>query len=106
MYNYNTLEINNQLGLYIFELLLKDNSNNTQAIRCIKKTQNGNLINKDNKIYYNNIKKYKLTIIDGNLNSPSIIIKNDINNNIYQNDLLRLEINKISDYLELNYYIK
>ena len=107
---YNSLHTEKQMELYIFELLLKDNSNNTHVIRCIKKSNNGNIINKNDKIYYNNIKKYKLTIIDGNLNIPSIIVKNDINNlldkNMYFYDSLKLEFNKISDFLELNYSIK
>jgi hypothetical protein len=115
MYNYNynknnILEKNSQLGLYIFELLLKDNSNNIQIIRCIKKHTNGNIISQNNQIYYNNIKKYKLTIIDANLNLPSIIVKNNFNNlldkNMHYNDSLRLEFNNISDFLELNYFIK
>ena len=116
MYNYNSsiiytkqnsLQTTENTGLYIFELLLKDNSHNTHVIRGIKKNNYGNLINKNNNISYNDINKYKLTIIDGNSNNPSIIIKKKLlDSNIYKDNKITLELNNVNNFLEFNYFIK
>ena len=107
-YTYKNNENDSQT--YIFELILKDKSNNLKIIRRIKKCNQGNLVSIDDNISYNTIEKYKLTILDINYPDKPIIIKNYIKHtlttNTYLTDDIYLEINEIStNLLEFNYHI-
>ena len=103
-YNYNIYSNNKtNNGTYIFELILKDKLNNYHVIRRIKKSNKGKLISQNDKINYNFIDKYKLTILNLNDIDNPIIIKDEINNNlsnmVFNYDDIYLEINKTSDNL-------
>ena len=106
MYNIDNIDTNK----YIFELVLKDTNDNNIIIRKIKKTNKGNIISQNDKILFNSIYKYKLTIINLNNIDKSIIIKNDINKNkpkiIFNNNDIYLEINQTpSKLIEFRYVI-
>ena len=95
---------------YIFELIIKDNSNNIKVIRRIKKCNQGNLVSIDDNLLYNMIDKYKLTILDINFPDKPIVIKkcidNSLNTNSYLTNNVYLEINQTSNnLLEFNYHI-
>ena len=105
IYNYN--EVN--LQTYIFELVLKDTSNNSKIIRKVQSGKQGNLISLHDNILYNNIKKYKITILDCNNPEKNIVIKNcinhNLNSNIYFNNNIYIEINQRQKYMDINYNI-
>lgn len=94
---------------YIFELLLNDEEYNSKIIRCIKKCNQGKIITSDDNILYNNINNYKLSIIDANYPTESIVISEYINHNllsnIYFDSKVYLEVNKKNELLNMNYYI-
>jgi len=97
--------------LFIFELILTNNSNESTIIRKIKKNNHGNLLSSQDNILYNLINKYKLTVI--NINNPDnpIIIKNNLNHNlssnVFLNDKIYLEIIYNSNNLmEINFQIQ
>lgn len=107
-YNYKTNETDSQT--FIFELILKDKSDNNIIIRKIKKSSQGSLISNEESILYNNITKYTLTVID--LNNPEypIIIKDRfdtmLSSNTFLNDMIYLEIIQgMNNYAEINYNI-
>jgi hypothetical protein len=107
-YNYKTNEIDSQT--FIFELILKDKSNNIVIIRKIKKSYQGALITNEESVIYNNIDKYTLTVID--LNNPEypIIITDTFNTmlsiNTFLNDMIYLEIIQgENNYTDINYNI-
>ena len=93
----------------IFELILKTKNNENHIIRRIKKSNQGVLITPEDTIKYDLIEKYKLTCID--INSPEniICIKDNIDHNIttntFMNDMIYLEINKTSNYMNICYNI-
>jgi hypothetical protein len=107
-YTYKNNEIDSQT--YIFELVLKDKFNKVRIIRRIKKCNQGNLLSSDDNIFYNMIKKYKLTVLDANYPDKSIIIKESVNHNLssttFINNDIYLEINQIKNNLmDFNYHI-
>lgn len=111
-YNYsNHIYINNKDNntTYIFELILKDKTNNYHVIRRIKKSNKGKLISQNDNMYYNLFDKYKLTVLNINdINNP-IIIKDNIDNSspnmIFNYNDIYLEINKTSDNLMVFKYL-
>ena len=107
-YNYKTNETDSQT--FVFELILKDKSDNNIIIRKIKKSSQGSLITNEESILYNNINKYTLTVID--LNNPEypIIIKDQfdtmLSTNTFLNDMIYLEIIQgTNNYTDINYNI-
>jgi hypothetical protein len=107
-YTYKNNEIDSQT--YIFELILKDKFNKLRVIRRIKKCNQGNLLSADDNIFYNMIKKYKLTVLDANYPDKSIIIKESVDHNLssttFLNNDIYLEINQIKNNLmDFNYHI-
>ena len=100
----------NDSQTFIFELLLKDHSNNIHVIRRIKKSNSGNLISPDDNIKYNNIKKYKLSVFDINKPNDSIKIKENINHRMlsttFINEKIYIEINQLNNELmNFNYHL-
>ena len=59
---------NNEQGsqIFIFELVLTNDKNETSTIRRIKKGNQGNLISSDDSIKYNKIDKIKISVLDSN----------------------------------------
>ena len=107
-YTYKNNEIDSQT--YIFELILKDKFNKLRVIRRIKKCNQGNLLSADDNIFYNMIKKYKLTVLDANYPDKPIIIKESVDHNLssttFINNDIYLEINQIKNKLmDFNYHI-
>ena len=105
IYNYNQANSN----IYIFELILKDNFNNLKIIRKIQSGKQGNLVSYNDNILYNNIKKYKITILDYNNPEKNIVIKNcidhNLSSNIYFNNNIYIEINQRQQFMDINYNI-
>jgi len=97
---------------YIFELVLKNNTNQPIIIRKIKKSEQGTLLTSEDTIHYNMIEKYKLTVI--NINDPEkiIVVKsnfdNSISTNTFMNNMIYIEMtcdsnkNLIFNYMILN----
>jgi len=103
-----TYRINeNEDELFIFELILKNNNQESNKLRIIKNTRSGKLISINDNLLYNNIKKILLSAI--NINNPVKEFKIDcilnqvnkqtiiLNNNIY------VEFYDNNGYLEFNY---
>jgi len=103
-----TYRINeNEDELFIFELILKNNNQESNKLRIIKNTRSGKLISINDNLLYNNIKKILLSAI--NINNPVKEFKIDcilnqvnkqtiiLNNNIY------VEFYDNNGYLESNY---
>jgi hypothetical protein len=107
-YIYKNTEIDTKT--YIFELLLKDKDYNSKIYRCIKNSNRGKLITSNDNILYENIDNYKLSFVDIINPDKSIIINEFINHNlssnIYIDNKICIEINKIKDkLLNMNYKI-
>lgn len=107
-YTYKSNEADSQT--YIFELILKDKSNNVNVIRRIKKCNQGNLITNEENIQYKNVEKFKLTVIDMDFPNKIIVIKEQINHSLttttFNNNDIYLEINeKNNGLMDFNYHI-
>ena len=107
-YNYSRTETDQQL--YIFELILKTITDEDKIFRCIKKNNQGSILNSDNNILFDTVTKFKLTVLNINNLNNQIIIKKVINHSINSNTFLTneiyLEFNKTNNNLiELNYNI-
>lgn len=103
---------NNEAGsrTYIFELIIKDKSNNVKVIRSIKKCNQGKIVSTNDNICYDTINKYKLTVLDINYPDKPTIIKEKVNNFLTTNSYLvkniYIEINQTTNnMLEFNYSI-
>jgi hypothetical protein len=103
---------NNEIdtNTYIFELLLKDKDYNSKTFRCIKNNKQGKLITSNDNILYEDIENYKLSFVDVINPEKSIIINEYINHtlssNVYIDNKICLEINKIKNkLLNINYHI-
>lgn len=100
----------NDSQTYIFEIILKNKSNNYQVIRCIKNANQGKIITNDDYILYDTIVKYKITLINVKHPNDPIIIKNNFDSslttNTHLNDDVYLEMNQTMEkYLEMTYNI-
>ena len=89
--------------IYIFELILKDKSNNINTIRHIRKCNQGNIVSDEDNIKYDLIEKYKLTVIDVNYPDKIIFVEEDLDhslsiNTFYNNDIY-LEISQNANKL-------
>ena len=104
-YTYKTSETDGTT--LIFELTLRTKNNENQIIRKIKKTNQGILIAQDDMINYDIIDRYRLTIIDINYPDKIIHIKNTIEHNLstntFMNEMIYLEINEISGFMNICY---
>lgn len=103
---------NNEAGsqTYIFELIIKDKTNNVKVIRSIKKCNQGKIVSTNDNICYDTINKYKLTVLDINYPDKPTIIKEKVNNFLTTNSYLvkniYIEINQTTNnMLEFNYSI-
>jgi hypothetical protein len=97
-------------NIYIFELVLKDKSNNDNIIRHIMKGNQGNIVSDENNIKYELIQKYKLTVIDVNYPDKIIIVEDNLDHtitmNTFYNNNIYLEISQtINKLLCFNYKI-
>lgn len=96
--------------IFIFELILKDKSNNLKVIRRIKNCAQGNLLSSNDNIIYNSINKYKLTIFDVNYPKKIIIVKELLNHtietNTYKKNNIHIEISQThNNLMAINYNI-
>jgi hypothetical protein len=107
-YIYRSVEDDSQI--FIFELVLKNNMNESNTIRKLMKHTTGNLITLEDNIMYNDIDKFKLTIININFPDEPIVIKHmidhNLSTNIFLNDTVYIEINNtINNIMLINYTI-
>ena len=107
-YIYKNNELDSQT--FIFELILKNSSNQTQTIRKIKKSNQGVIISSDDMIKYHMIDKYLLTVIDINNIKEPIVVKDTINHmlstNTFMNNMIYLElIEGPNNFLNINYHL-
>lgn len=104
-YTYKTSETDGTT--LIFELTLRNKNNENQIIRKIKKSNQGILLAQDDMINYDIIDRYRLTIIDINYPDKIIHIKNNIDHNLstntFMNEMIYLEINEVSGYMNICY---
>ncbi len=103
---------NNEQGsqIFIFELILKDNSGELNTIRKIKKGNQGNLISSLESIQYDLIDKVKVSVLNTNDINNEIKARLTIDHTTTYTTLISneiyLEFNKNSyGYLECNYNI-
>lgn len=103
---------NNEQGsqIFIFELILKDNSGELNTIRKIKKGNQGNLISSLESIQYDLIDKVKVSVLNTNDINNEINTKITIDHTTTYTTLMSneiyIEFNKNSyGYLECNYNI-
>jgi len=103
---------NNEQGsqIFIFELVLTNDKNETSTIRRIKKGNQGNLISSDDSIKYNKIDKIKISVLDSNnLNNQiqaKIVLDRTTTYTTYITNEIYIEFNKNnSGFLECNYNI-
>ena len=94
--------------LYIFELILKISNNEEEIFRCIKKSNQGSI--DIDKIEFDTVNKFKLTVLNINSLETPIIFKKLIDHSIKSNTFLTpdiyLEINKTkNNFIEFNYNI-
>jgi len=105
-YNYTNIESDTQL--YVFELILTTNTYNNKIFRCIKKVSRGK-IDIDDKILFDTINKFKLTVLNINSIDEPIILKKIINHNndsnTYSTNKIQLEINRDNDLITFLYNI-
>ena len=107
-YTYRTVEDDSQI--FIFELVLKNNINESNTIRKLMKHTTGSLITLEDNIIYNDIEKFKLTIIDINFPDKPIVIKQTIDHNlstnIFLNENVYIEISQtFNNIMLINYTI-
>jgi hypothetical protein len=96
--------------IYIFELILKDKSDNINIIRHIRKCNQGNIVSDEDNIKYDLINKYKLTVIDVNYPDKVIFVEelldHSLTMNTFYNNNIYLEISQnINKLLCFNYKI-
>lgn len=103
---------NNEQGsqIFIFEIVLKDDENEVNTIRKIKKGNQGNLISSTDSILYQKIEKVNISVLDTNNMNDQINAKVSIDHlatyTTYVTHDIYLEFNKNSKgFLECNYNI-
>ncbi len=103
---------NNEHGsqIFIFEVVLKDDDNEINTIRKIKKGNQGNLISSTDSILYQKIDQVKVSVLDTNNINDQINAKISIDHSAtyttYVSHEIYLEFNKNSKgFLECNYNI-
>lgn len=105
-YTYKSSEDNSQI--FIFELILKGNNTNT-IIRKIKKNSSDTLISIDDNINYEQVEKFKLTVIDiNNPDNPTIIkhhINHELSTNVFVNDMIYIETYPSNNMMIMSYHI-
>jgi len=107
-YTYRTVEDDSQI--FIFELVLKNNMNESNIIRKLMKHTIGSLLTLEDNIMYNAIEKFKLTIIDINSPDKPIVIKHmidhNLSTNVFLNDTVYIEISQtFNNMMLINYTI-
>jgi len=103
---------NNEQGsqIFIFEIVLKDDENEVNTIRKIKKGNQGNLISSGDSVLYQKIEKVNISVLDTNNMNDQINAKISIDHSAtyttYVTHDIYLEFNKNSKgFLECNYNI-
>ncbi len=107
-YTYRTVEDDSQI--FIFELVLKNNMNESNTIRKLMKNTIGNLLTLEDNIMYDSIEKFKLTIIDINFPDNPVVIKymidHNLSTNVFLNNIVYIEISQtINNIMLINYTI-
>ena len=107
-YIYKSSEDDSQI--FIFELILKSKeSDNKTIIRKLKKNSIDTLISYEDNIMYNDVDKFKLTIIDINNPDKPTIIKHHLNHeltiNVFINDRIYIETYSSNNMMIMNYNI-
>jgi len=107
-YSYTSVE--NSEKLYLFEIIITNTNNTNLIIRKIKNSIIDKIISLEDQIYYDNINKIKINIIDINNPKKNAEIKIKLNNKIKSNSIsskkINLEISRITlGYTEINYQI-
>ena len=108
-YTYTHTETNSQI--FIFELILKTKNHQQQVIRKIRKSNQGSLITFEDNILYQQIYKYKLTVLNANAPNDRIVVKDSLNHSLttstFMNDNIYIEINQgKQNLMEFNYFIR
>lgn len=90
----------NNSQIFIFEIILKDNNNELNTIRKIKKYNQGNLISSSDSILYQKIEQVTVSILNANNINELINVKITINHSAtyttYTSPDIYLEFNKNS----------
>jgi hypothetical protein len=107
-YTYRTVEDDSQI--FIFELVLKNTMNESNTIRKLMKHSMGSLLTLEDNIMYNDIEKFKLTIIDINFPDKPIVIKqvidHNLSTNVFLNENVYIEISQtFNNIMLINYTI-